>query len=115
MEKTDIIIDRILLMAEVFEKAPEAGREIAQALAPERADALLRELDALTDEAERFFAASEPETPPAPEAEVFENGFVCPDCELRCRVEWDAEKNITGMRCQCGLTHARALLGEEKK
>lgn len=115
MDKVDIIADRILLMADILESAPKAGTEILKGLGEEQSDALLRQLELLTDEAERFFAANEPEAPAAPTVEVFENGFVCPDCELKCRVIWDEAGNISGMRCQCGMTHAKRLLDEAEK
>ena len=114
MERKDIILDRILLAADVLHNAPQIQEVLLASFDDGELESLQTLLDKLTDEIEYIFTSGSEHAPQKPEnaIETFENGFVCPDCEVRCRIERQSDGTLTGCRCKEGMKYVPLVFGE---
>lgn len=113
MERKEIILDRILLAADVLQNAPRLQEVLLQTFDEKELESLQVLLDKLTDEIEYIFTSGSEHAPRKPDnaIEVFENGFVCPDCEVKCRIIREEDGTFTGCRCKEGMKYTSMVFG----
>ena len=101
MEEQEIILDRLCLLSDFVQNAPEAHGELFAALSAAEQGTLRALLEKLTDRAEELFTAHQQKhgIQPAPAGE---RSLVCPNCALLCAMSWDEEGTVSGARCQMG-------------